>query len=399
MTTLSSTNFFKTGQIDSCYCYQCNEKREMQNSSSSTSVCGITEDACSTLDTTGKLSFDDLNADILVDIAMDAYDSSLNGTNIKKLAESSVTLANFDRSQARSDIMNMINNTLKYHTYEGESIASYITEDTLKSLNDVQLNNLMKKLQKIEKKTTFVDGKTEYGITENDFSTITSFASEAAKYDKLVAALDREIASAKLPDMQKKISEIKNDLTQKKIGVNAAINRMSDLEIDLTEIASPSVSQTTVQSAYSQISEILEADKINTVNIKTLLVSLDGDTIKEVINKYGVSNFINKLNTVAENERQLILESMHVKLLSSYADEELQAIVESGYTSGSYMGYTVSEIKRAANGDNCSSPKLNQIGAICRGYENIKLNSADVSEYEKKQTSSQLINDLKLLLA
>ena len=199
--------------------------------------------------------------------------------------------------------------------------------------------------------------------------------------------------------MQKKISEIKNDLTQKKIGVNAAINRMSDLEIDLTEIASPSVSQTTVQSAYSQISEILEADKINTVNIKTLLVSLDGDTIKEVINKYGVSNFINKLNTVAENERQLILESMHVKLLSSYADEELQAIVESGYTSGSYMGYTVSEIKRAANGDNCSSPKLNQIGAICRGYENIKLNSADVSGYEKKQTSSQLINDLKLLLA
>ena len=42
---------------------------------------------------------------------------------------------------------------------------------------------------------------------------------------------------------------------------------------------------------------------------------------------------------------------------------------------------------------------LNQIGAICRGYENIKLNSADVSGYEKKQTSSQLINDLKLLLA
>lgn len=399
MTTISSTNFFKTGQIDSCYCYQCNNERKAQSSSSSTSVCGCESDACSTLDTSGGLSFDDLNADALVDIAMDAYDNSLNGNSIKKLTESTVTLANFDRSQARSDIMKMVNNTLKYHTYEGESIADYITEDTLKSLNDVQLNNLMKKLQKIEEKTTFVNGKTEYGITENDFSAITSYSDEAAKYDKLVAALDREIASAKLPDMQKKISEIKNDLTQKKIGVNAAINRMSDLEIDLTEIATPSVSQTTVQSAYSQLTEILDADKINTVNIKTLLVTCDGNTIKELINKYGVTNFINKINTVAESEKQLILESMHVKLLSTYADEELQAIVESGYTSGSYMGYTVSEIKRAAKGDNCSSPKLNQIGAICRGYENIKLNSAGISEYEKKQSSSQLINDLKLLLA
>ena len=399
MTTISSTNFFKTGQIDSCYCYQCNNERKAQSSSSSTSFCGCDNDACSALDTSGGLSFDDLNADALVDIAMDAYDNSLNGNSIKKLAESTVTLANFDRSQARSDIMKMVNNTLKYHTYEGESIADYITEDTLKSLNDVQLNNLMKKLQKIEEKTTFVNGKTEYGITENDFSAITSYSDEAAKYDKLVAALDREIASAKLPDMQKKISEIKNDLTQKKIGVNAAINRMSDLEIDLTEIATPSVSQTTVQSAYSQLTEILDADKINTVNIKTLLVTCDGNTIKELINKYGVTNFINKINTVAESEKQLILESMHVKLLSTYADEELQAIVESGYTSGSYMGYTVSEIKRAAKGDNCSSPKLNQIGAICRGYENIKLNSAGISEYEKKQSSTQLINDLRLLLA
>ncbi|UKI41396.1 MAG: hypothetical protein L6V95_15490 [Candidatus Melainabacteria bacterium] len=48
---------------------------------------------------------------------------------------------------------------------------------------------------------------------------------------------------------------------------------MADLEIDLTEIASPSVSQTTVQSAYSKLSEIMDEDKINTVNIKTLLVS------------------------------------------------------------------------------------------------------------------------------
>ena len=92
------------------------------------------------------------------------------------------------------------------------------------------------------------------------------------------------------------------------------------------------------------------------------------------------------------------MESVHVKLLSTFADSELQAVVESGYTKGSYQGYTVSELKRAANGDNCTSPKLNQIGAICRGYENIKLSSAGISEYEKKQTSAQLINDLKLLL-
>ena len=399
MTTISSTNFFKTGYIDSCYCYQCNEEKKAQSSSSSTSVCGCSEDACSTLDTTSGLSFDDLNADALVDVAMEAYDDSLNGKCNKKLPESDITLTNFDRAKARSDIMDMINNTLKYHTYKGESIASYITEDTLKSLNDVQLNNLMKKLQKIEEKTTFFDGKTEYGITENDFSTITSFANEAAKYDKLVAALDREIASAKLPDMQKKIKEIKNDLTQKKIGVNAAVNRMADLEIDLAEIASPSVSQTTVQSAYSQLSEILKADNINTVSIKTLFVTLDGNTIKEIVNKYGVSNFMNKLNTVAQSEKQLILESMQIKLLSSYADKELQDIVESGYTKGSYMGYTVSEIKRAANGDNCSSPKLNQIGAICRGYEHIKLNPAGISIYEKKQSLTDLTNDLKLLLA
>ena len=398
MTTISSTNFFKTGKLDSCYCYQCNNERKAQSASTSVSSCGCSEDACSTLDLSDGLSFDDLNADALVDIAMEAYDGSLNGTNVKKLAESSVTLANFDRAKARSDIMTMVNKTLKNHSYEGENIADYIIEDTLKSLNDVQLNTLMKKLQKIEEKTTFVDGKTEYGITKNDFSTIKSYAKEAAKYDKLVASLDKEIASAKLPDMQNRIKEIKNDLTQKKIGVNAAINRMADLEIDLTEIASPSVSQTTVQSAYSKLSEIMDEDKINTVNIKTLLVSLDGKTIKEVINKYGVTNFVNKLNTVAESEKQLILESMHVKLLSSYADEDLQAIVESGYTKGSYQGYTVSEIKRAANGDNCASPKLNQIGAICRGYENIKLNSAGVSEYEKKQTPAQLINDLKLLL-
>ncbi len=399
MTSISSTNFFKTGQLDSCFCYQCNNERKAQNSSTSTSVCGSEEDVCASLDISNGLTFDDLNADALVDIAMDAYDASLGGTNIKKLAESSVTLSNFDRSQARSDIMNMINNTLKYHTYEGKSISDYINEDTLKSLNDVQLNNLMKKLQKIADKTTFVEGKTEYGITENDFSTITSYTDEAAKYDKLVAALDKEIASAKLPDMQKKISQIKNDLTQKKIGVNAAINKMSDLEIDLTEIASSKVSSTTLQTAYTELTELLDASTINTVSVKNLLVSADGDTVKEMISKYGVTNYINKINTVAESEKQIILEDTVIKLLNTYADEELQAIVDSGYTSGSYMGYTVSEIKRAAKGDNCSSPKLNQIGAICRGYENIKLNSAGVSTFENKQTSAQLINDIKLLIS
>ena len=398
MTTISSTNFFKTGKLDSCYCYQCNNERKAQSASTDVSSCGCTEDVCSSLDISNGLSFDDLNADALTDIAMETYDNTLAGKNVKKLAESDVTINNFDRAKARSDIMSMINKTLKYHSYEGETIADYITEDTLKSLNDVQLNTLMKKLEKIKEKTTFVDGKTEYGITKNDFSTIKTYAEEASKYNKMVAALDKEIASAKLPDMQKRIKQIKNDLTQKKIGVNAAINQMTDLEIDLTEIANSGVSQTTVQSAYSKLNEILSADKINTVNVRTLLVSLDGKTIKEIINKYGVTNFINKLNTVADSEKQIILESVHVKLLSTFADSELQAVVESGYTKGSYQGYTVSELKRAANGDNCTSPKLNQIGAICRGYENIKLSSAGISEYEKKQTSAQLINDLKLLL-
>lgn len=397
MTTISSTNFFKTGKLDSCYCYQCNNERKAQSASNAVSSCGCSEDACSTLDLSDGLSFDDLNADALTDIAMEAYDNTLAGKNVKKLAESDVTIVNFDRAKARSDIMTMINKTLKNHSYEGESIADYITEDTLKSLNDVQLNTLMKKLQRIEEKTTFVDGKTEYGITQNDFSSIKSYAEDASKYNKMVAALDKEIASAKLQDMKNKIVEIKNDLTQKKIGVNAAINRMNKLEVDLTEIANPGVSQTILQSRYSEFSKLLNADKINTVDVKKLLVSSDGDTIKEVIKKYGVSNFINKISKVAESEKQIILESIHIKLLSTFADSELQAIVKSGYTKGSYKGYTVSEIKRAAKGETCPSPKLNQIGAICRGYENIKLNNG-ISQYEKKQSSGQLINDLRLLL-
>ena len=141
MTTISSTNFFKTGQIDSCYCYQCNEKREMQNSSSSTSVCGITEDACSTLDTTGKLSFDDLNADILVDIAMDAYDSSLNGTNINE----------YDYTEYQRLFAPVFQDYVRYYFSLGTNIvlASQFDKDKLDRIcQECGLTDLVNKLPK-----------------------------------------------------------------------------------------------------------------------------------------------------------------------------------------------------------------------------------------------------------